>query len=430
MQDTQSSISKIFNAYILGDATSREEADASIRDALQKVGFNTDIDTDGDGIPNISDDKPFDSNNFDSAKMKEIYSADFTIGDKFRDLIGLNPLDTDGDGVPDSYEIKIGSNPKSIDSDKDGVLDGLEVYKGLNPINADTDGDGVMDGRDAYPFERFRSVLSTDLDTDGDGVGDRYEALLNTNPESIDSDGDGLSDAIDEQPNSPKDYIGNLSQKDLVTTVSKDVSLSIQNPFLGFLSEILSIVFVLFLVIFVYVFTKWWKEINEAIEHYYHHFHDAYGYSDIHGHHEENDIHHVAHEEVHVDGEEKVLHHDLSHVVEHQVAQEEYKLHPRWAIIKSYFGDNGEHKEDMWRMGVLEADSWLDNILIERGYLGADMSARLTGANFKSIQSAWEIHKVRNRIAHEGSAYTLSDRDAKLVFNLCEEVFRDLHVIN
>ena len=53
----------------------------------------------------------------------------------------------------------------------------------------------------------------------------------------------------------------------------------------------------------------------------------------------------------------------------------------------------------------------------------------LKSASFKTIELAWDAHKMRNRIAHEGSDFVLTEREAKRVFVLYESVFRELKAI-
>ncbi len=85
-----------------------------------------------------------------------------------------------------------------------------------------------------------------------------------------------------------------------------------------------------------------------------------------------------------------------------------------------------------WRLSVLEADILLAEVLEKIGLLGDTVGERLKSAkpeHFKSLQSAWEAHKIRNSIAHEGSDFALSQREAKRAIGLFEEVFKEFHFI-
>ncbi|MDU2162080.1 MAG: YPDG domain-containing protein, partial [Bifidobacterium breve] len=68
------------------------------------------LDTDGDGTPDIKDD------------------------------------DDDNDGIKDDDEKKDGTDPKNDDTDGDGLKDGEEKDHGTDPLDPDTDKDGVNDG--------------------------------------------------------------------------------------------------------------------------------------------------------------------------------------------------------------------------------------------------------------------------------------------
>ena len=159
------------------------------------------LDTDGDGIPDVTDDD--DDND--------------GIPDADENTNGTDPKnpDTDGDGVNDGQEKKDGTDPKKADTDGDGVSDGREKKDlGTDPNKADTDGDGLTDGEEAgtdigpdgkvvkdengKPKVDDSKATKTDpkkADTDGDGVSDgREKKDLGTDPNKADTDGDGLTD--------------------------------------------------------------------------------------------------------------------------------------------------------------------------------------------------------------------------------------------
>ncbi len=89
-------------------------------------------------------------------------------------------------------------------------------------------------------------------------------------------------------------------------------------------------------------------------------------------------------------------------------------------------------RESDWRLAVLEADVLLDEMVTHMGYHGDSLGERLKGvekSDFITLDQAWEAHAVRNRIAHEGSTFALTDREARRVIKLYEEVFREFHYI-
>lgn len=69
-----------------------------------------------------------------------------------------------------------------------------------------------------------------------------------------------------------------------------------------------------------------------------------------------------------------------------------------------------------WKLAIIEADIILDGLLKERGYAGDTLGERLrsiTTNQLGSLQDAWEAHKIRNMIAHEGPDFVLTKRMAE-----------------
>lgn len=103
---------------------------------------------------------------------------------------------------------------------------------------------------------------------------------------------------------------------------------------------------------------------------------------------------------------------------------EEVSRNPRWIKTLSYLFS--QHASD-WKLAVIEADSMLESLMGELGFKGENLGEKLKSAtqeNFSSLPSAWEVHTIRNRIAHEGLAFELSQHEAKRVIALYEQVFR------
>ncbi|MFK7933276.1 MAG: hypothetical protein AB8G22_07190, partial [Saprospiraceae bacterium] len=98
-----------------------------------------------------------------------------------------NDIDSDGDGIPDYTENGLPA-PLGDDTDNDSIDDAYDPdLTNQRPTLTDTDGDGLLD--------------YLDLDSDNDGIVDNIEAAINPlNPQlpaGIDSDGDGLDDRFD-----------------------------------------------------------------------------------------------------------------------------------------------------------------------------------------------------------------------------------------
>ena len=84
-----------------------------------------------------------------------------------------------------------------------------------------------------------------------------------------------------------------------------------------------------------------------------------------------------------------------------------------------------------WKQAILEADMILDDILTGMGYKGESIGEKLkrvVSGDFKTIQDAWEAHKVRNQIAHE-PGFNLTHHDALQAVNLYKKVFEEFYYI-
>ncbi|HEY4518632.1 MAG TPA: hypothetical protein VJG48_03380 [Candidatus Paceibacterota bacterium] len=89
-------------------------------------------------------------------------------------------------------------------------------------------------------------------------------------------------------------------------------------------------------------------------------------------------------------------------------------------------------KQSDWKVAILEADSILDELLEDLGYVGENLGERLTAVpkgNMKNLEAAWSAHKVRNRIAHDTAAVTLDKREAIDTIGNLERVFREFDYI-
>ena len=388
---------------------------------LESMGFRL-PDSDGDGIPDVSDPSPFDKNNLTKVELKERYQEDYSFIDHVRDAFGVGPKDTDQDGVPDSYEIKHKLDPRNPDSDRDGVLDGQELVKGTDPLNPDTDGDLVLDGRDEAPLDSH--VSSIGKDTDGDGLSDKTETYFKTDLTKQDSDSDGIPDGMDTYPLDPNN-LGQIEPTDL-STAGNGLHFAIQNPILDLFANMVSILVFVILIVFVYAVMRWLIIFFQSYTHYEHHFHD-----DSHAHKGhvivdakiKNDIHGNNREEMPAGIQGLPL-----GVATQMTAPtlQEMADHPKFAVIQGYLSSQSEA---LWRIGIMEADNVLLEILTEKGYQGDGVGEKLKNASFKTIDLAWDAHKIRNRIAHEGSDFQLTEREAKRAFMLYESVFRDMKVI-
>lgn len=110
-------------------------------------------------------------------------------------------------------------------------------------------------------------------------------------------------------------------------------------------------------------------------------------------------------------------------------AEEASKINPRWKYILDLIGSDSQND---WRIAILEADSMLDELLQERGYEGDSLGERLKGArnnSFANLDNAWEAHEIRNKIAHAGSEFSLTQIESRRTIRLFETVFDEFGAI-
>lgn len=97
----------------------------------------------------------------------------------------------------------------------------------------------------------------------------------------------------------------------------------------------------------------------------------------------------------------------------------------RWDKVVAHV--SSENPND-WRLAIIEADIMLDEMVTRMGFMGNTLGDKLkqaTRGDFRSLDNAWEAHRVRNQIAHEGSDFILTQREAKRVIGLYESVFEE-----
>ncbi len=101
----------------------------------------------------------------------------------------------------------------------------------------------------------------------------------------------------------------------------------------------------------------------------------------------------------------------------------------RWVNVLKYLSSINSSD---WKLAVMEADSMLENLTDQIELQGDNLGERLKAADkekFKSLDDAWEAHIVRNKIAHGGLSYDLTQHEANRVVVLYENVFREFGYI-
>lgn len=113
-------------------------------------------------------------------------------------------------------------------------------------------------------------------------------------------------------------------------------------------------------------------------------------------------------------------------------------------LYQQLFGQVNEHSQladidahmatdnpNDWKLAIIEADIVLDKILNQAGYVGASIGEKLKTVSphsMKTLDDAWEAHKVRNRIAHDGSDFVLTKKIAQQTITQYKRVFAEFNI--
>lgn len=98
----------------------------------------------------------------------------------------------------------------------------------------------------------------------------------------------------------------------------------------------------------------------------------------------------------------------------------------RWKRVEEYM--TSLNSSD-WKVGILEADNILDEVVERMGYQGSTLGERMkkiSATDFPYLEEAWEAHKIRNAVAHKGTDYALSRSDAEHIINIYYRIFSSL----
>jgi hypothetical protein len=104
-------------------------------------------------------------------------------------------------------------------------------------------------------------------------------------------------------------------------------------------------------------------------------------------------------------------------------------VNKKWEKVLDHI--NSSNPSD-WKLAILEADIMLDEMLDKMSYHGETMGEKLKSvepSDFNTIDKAWEAHKIRNSIAHEGSDFLMNEREAKRVIALYKDVFDEFRYL-
>ncbi len=130
--------------------------------------------------------------------------------------------------------------------------------------------------------------------------------------------------------------------------------------------------------------------------------------------------------------EHKHLKHEIAEYAHHErerakkkEKEEAVSKNERWVKTLHYLFS--QHPSD-WKLAVIEADSMLESLLGTLGFQGETLGDKLKSADqkkFHKLTYAWEAHTIRNKIAHEGVTFALTQREAKRIIALYEEIFKE-----
>ncbi len=128
--------------------------------------------------------------------------------------------------------------------------------------------------------------------------------------------------------------------------------------------------------------------------------------------------------------EEAYLEYEIEEYAHHKAEEEKLKRqgagvskNERWVKTLNYlFSPNSGD----WKLAIIEADSMLLDFMGQLGFKGDTLGEKLKSADqekFHNLPLAWEVHTIRNRIAHEGLSFELSQHEAKRVIAIYEKIF-------
>ena len=102
---------------------------------------------------------------------------------------------------------------------------------------------------------------------------------------------------------------------------------------------------------------------------------------------------------------------------------------PEWERILNY---TDSFNENDWKQAILEADIILSGLLDKLFLPGETMGEKLKAvepSDFLTLDDAWEAHRIRNQIAHEGPQFAISQHEARRVIGLYRVVFEEFKII-
>ncbi len=130
------------------------------------------------------------------------------------------------------------------------------------------------------------------------------------------------------------------------------------------------------------------------------------------------------------------LHHEIEEYAHHMAEKEKKRSqgegvsrNEKWNNVLMHLLSSNPAE---WKLAIIEADMMLETLMDQLGFSGNSLGERLKSADrekFPQLTKAWEVHTIRNRIAHEGSDFELPIHEAKRVVAIYESIFMEFGFI-
>jgi len=114
-----------------------------------------------------------------------------------------------------------------------------------------------------------------------------------------------------------------------------------------------------------------------------------------------------------------------------ETQDEENETMREWNAIRELFLSPDENN---WRVALLKTDTFIEHCIANMFSLDPNLSfaeklKMLTSSDFPLLDEVWNIHRLRNRIAHERERIHLTQRDSIRTMHSAEEILRTLHCL-
>ena len=101
----------------------------------------------------------------------------------------------------------------------------------------------------------------------------------------------------------------------------------------------------------------------------------------------------------------------------------------RWKEVEEHVHSNNPND---WKLAIIESDVMLDKMLADAGFAGNTVADRIrsaSGRSFTTIDDAWQAHRMRNKIAHGGTDFVLTQKMAQATLIQYRKVFEEFGII-